>query len=158
MKRKTMFICALLCLLLCQSSYGLDRRLKLMFKTAAYGAGAGALIGGAVTALGVGDARNIFMGASSGMYAGILLAAYIVMTPPDRSESLRQNPYAPRRRVGPNDWENEGWDEEDFQQNMDPYNPDNTMRFRRTDVFADENQVRKSPQLLVWMPIVSVGF
>jgi len=182
--RKTSFVFALTLLLTvlfaAQPSHALDRRLKLMFKTAGYGAAAGALIGGAVTALGVGDIRNVFMGASSGMYAGILLAAYIVATPPNRDAERRQNPYSPRRRVGPNDWENEGWEEEDFNKTLDPYVPERSSLDQGPDSSGEhpndrpvagsvgraggvqlsraESTALHQSGVSIWMPLVTLGF
>lgn len=89
------------------NAYALDKRLKLAFKTGGYGAAAGAVIGAGTWALGLGSFKNTLMGASAGLYAGILLAAYLVATKEDPQKKAIQNPYSPRRPVEGEDYEDE---------------------------------------------------
>ena len=102
-------VAVLLMITLSTDAFALDKRLKMLFKTAGYGAAAGFVIGAATTAMGLGGFRNILMGTSSGLYAGIALAGYIILTPPDngRSGPRGRNPYAPKKPVGPDDYEND---------------------------------------------------
>ena len=133
-----------------QPAHAIDKRLKLMFKTAGYGAAAGALVGAGTFALGLGGFRNVLMGASSGMYAGILLAAYIVATPDENPSARRKmrNPYAPRPRAEPGEMEDQP---EDEYKQMLPPDQDN----QGTQI------LKKSPQraeIVMWAPLVSLHF
>lgn len=145
---RNFILCLLLSMSLAAPAHALDKRLKLMFKTAAYGAAGGLVIGGATAAMGIGDARNMFMGASSGMYAGILLAAYIIATPPDHDDQPAPNPYSPKKPTNSSDWKDGEWDEEEYQK-KEQYSPDNSRR---------EELPKGKPQALVWMPVLSFKF
>lgn len=92
-------------------AYAIDKRLKLAMKTGGYGAAAGAVIGAATIALGYGGYRNILMGASSGLYAGLLFAAYIIATPNESEFRPGQNPYRPRKPINSDDYEDSSEDE-----------------------------------------------
>jgi hypothetical protein len=103
-----------------EPAYAIDKRLKLAFKTGGYGAAAGFVIGAGTMALGLGNYRNMLMGASSGLYAGILFAVYIVASQPDKKKLMRsKNPYAPRQPIDEDTWEEDD-DEDHFKENLPP--------------------------------------
>ncbi len=60
-----------------QKTYAMDPKMKVMLESSGYGAAGGALLGTATLAFD-GEARNIFKGASLGLYAGILFGAYVL--------------------------------------------------------------------------------
>ncbi|MBI3543383.1 MAG: hypothetical protein HY075_08950 [Deltaproteobacteria bacterium] len=148
------------------NAFALDKRLKLMFKTAGYGAAAGFVIGAGTTALGMGGFRNILMGTSAGMYAGIALAAYIVATPsedaaPEQGRGARRprGPYAPRKPVGPNDYE-EG-EEEDFKDHLPPRKdePESRIDLRfGPERVAGGIEQRRRAELAFWTPLLAIRF
>src|SRR5262245_34838712 len=117
MRRKTICLALLaVCLLTFPTrAFGLDKQLKLLFKAARWGATAGVRTGAGAEAMARWGDRIILMGASAHRYAGSALAAYISATQPEekRGPGKRQNPYAPRRPVGPDDYED---DEEQIQE------------------------------------------
>lgn len=120
----------------------MDRKVLLMFKTAGYGAGAGLLVGAATWTMGIGTSRNLMVGASLGLYAGILFGVYILATQ-EEPVGKPENPWKPRRPVGPEDWRNEPQDD------MSRVSPA-TLERRLT--FA------QAPAALAWTPLVSVTF
>ncbi|MEW6057008.1 MAG: hypothetical protein AB1540_10375 [Bdellovibrionota bacterium] len=141
------------------SAHALDKRLKLMFKTAGYGAAAGAVIGAGTIAMGLGNFQNVLMGASSGMYAGILLAGYIVFTQDDYKQThYRQgprNPYAPKRPAREEDWE------EGPEENYEDYIPPD----QRESSLIDLPDARKlaaggarRAEFVLWTPVFQVQF
>jgi hypothetical protein len=146
----------------CTNAYALDRRLGLMFKTAGWGAAAGAVVGAGTSAMGLGGIRNVFMGASAGMYAGILLAAYIVATPSEPGpKKAIHNPYPKKRPVGPNDWQYE--DEEEYDDILPPEQKDQSstrgleLRWAVTD--TQRERMRVIPRETgVWTQLVSLEF
>lgn len=139
-------------------AHALDKRLKLAFKTAAYGAGAGFLIGAGTYALGIGDWKNMFMGASSGMYAGLALAGYIILTQDDYMAEKRRlkNPYAPRRPVGPDDWEEE--DDEGIEDHIPPEEESRLQRDTARLLAVARGQNAKSSEVGIWAPVVRFRF
>jgi hypothetical protein len=128
-----------------ERAHALDKRLGLIFKTAGYGAAAGAVIGAGTVALGLGGFRNVLMGASSGMYAGILLGAYVVLTPDETgpSRGRARNPYPARRPVGPQDWED--YDEEEVREHLPPER-------------EDQGALLRPREVVVWAPVLTVVF
>ena len=150
-------------------AHALDKRLKLMFKTGGYGAAAGAVIGAGTIAMGLGGYQNLLMGASSGLYAGILLAGYIVATQEDSSGGKgRQgprNPYSPKKPVRDGDWEHEP--EENYREMLprEPESefrllPENPLRLATvsTNKFGAERNGFTLRQVVVWMPMVTLQF
>lgn len=148
------------------SAHALDKRLKLAFKTAGYGAGAGFVLGAGSMALGMGGARNILMGTSAGMYAGILLAAYIIATPSEdaaASHGPRKNPFAPRRPVGPDDYDDS--DREDFGDHLPPEKEDGaSLEFESRPGFpvwpGSESELKGNSvrEVAVWTPLVQLAW
>jgi hypothetical protein len=139
-----------------RQAIAMDKRLKLAIKTGGYGAAIGAVVGGATWVLGMGGVRDVFMGASSGMYAGVLLAAYIVSTQDetDQPHSRAKNPYAPRKPAGPHDWENEDQDdnEEPKPQSLNKVVPQNTVPIQLVQNIPAQKRAQ------VWAPLFSLSF
>ncbi len=143
---KAIILFTLFYFILMQPTYGIDKRLKLTFKTAGYGAATGAALGAGAWAFGVGynDYRNVLLGASLGMYAGILLAAYIVFVP-DKETSANKNPFAPRKPIGPEDWEEESqeyWEQEMLRKQEE-------SSFNKSKIFAKP---------IAWLPVFQFRF
>lgn len=138
-------------------AHALDKRLKLAFKTAAYGAGAGFLIGAGTYAMGLGDWKNMFMGASSGMYAGLALAGYLILTQDDyvAEKKRMQRPYAPRKPVGPDDWEEE--DDEGVEDHVPP-EESRLQRDTARLLAVARGRSLKAVEVSVWAPVVSFRF
>ncbi|MBI3557065.1 MAG: hypothetical protein HY074_12450 [Deltaproteobacteria bacterium] len=142
-----------LSLALSANAFAIDKRLKLMFKTAGYGAAGGLVIGAGTMAMGMGGFRNVLMGTSAGLYAGIALAAYIIATPnEDESAGAHRqgprNPYQPRKPVGPDDYDE---DDDGLEQHLPPKQPDSSLSPRLDDG-------RRPAEVAVWAPIVSLEF
>lgn len=138
------------------SAHALDKRLKLLFKTAGYGAAAGFVLGAGSVAMGLGGTRNILMGTSSGLYAGIALAGYIIATPnedePERTGRGLQNPYAPRRPVSPEDYEE---DDEEMQRHL-PDQPESRLEL---DAPTSVAVIMAAPrEVAIWAPVVAMEF
>lgn len=148
---------ALMCLLaFSQPAHAaIDKRLKLVFKTAGYGAAAGLVIGAGTMVMGMGNYRNMLMGASAGLYAGILLGAYIIVTANEPEPGARRNMNLPQKPVGPNDWE------EVSPEDLPPENkPPSDGTFlpklpERNELWAG---ARASAQVVVWTPVMSLEF
>lgn len=147
-------------------AHALDKRVKLMFKTAGYGAAAGFIIGAGTAAMGMGGLRNAFMGASAGMYAGILLAAYVIVTPPDEPDRPKR-PVGPRRPMGPEDWREESDDE--YENMIDKRDDESMANQPRSDLLSRSDEGLNGRALgapiqlelhdaLVWMPVLSLNF
>lgn len=142
-------------------AHALDKRLKLAMKTAGYGAAAGLVIGAGTMALGLGGYKNILMGTSSGLYAGLGLAAYIIATPNEDESANRngpRNPYAPRRAVGPNDYDP---DEEGLEEHLPPQKqePDSqVLAPRGFEVAMAEKSLRGQREKGVWIPVLSLSW
>ena len=133
-------------------AHALDKRLNLALKTAGYGAAGGFLIGAGTYALGIGGWKNMLMGASGGMYAGIALAGYLILTQDDyvaEKQRRSRNPYAPKTPVSPDDWEDEENDDEDLRDHLPPEQEDTSLR--------NEDRLRP-PELVVWTPVFSMNF
>ncbi|MBI2606347.1 MAG: hypothetical protein HYW49_09735 [Deltaproteobacteria bacterium] len=123
-------------------AYAMDKKVLVMFRTAGYGAGAGLLVGAATWTMGIGTSRNLMVGASLGLYAGILFGVYILATqeePVGRPES----PWRPKRPVGPEDWKNEPQDD---MSRVRPATLERRLTFAQT------------PAAAVWTPVISVSF
>lgn len=144
------------------NAFALDKRLKLLFKTAGYGAAAGLVLGAASTAMGLGGFRNVLMGTSAGLYAGIALAAYIVLTPPERPAPRGMNPYAPRKPVGPEDPDT---DEEEIQEMV----PNRQQPGSSIELALPAEKLAADPELMarpasaaaakaIWTPILVMQF
>jgi hypothetical protein len=131
-------------------AHAIDKRLKLMFKTAGYGAAGGLVIGAATAALGFGGFRNAFMGASAGMYAGIALAAYIIATPDENTDRPKKshNPYAPRKPVGPDDYDDDT--DMDDMRSMSPNRGSDNRPAGALDLASVERKV--------WTPLFSFAW
>lgn len=150
-------------------AFAMDKRLKLAMKTGGYGAAAGFVLGAGSMALGMGGYRNMLMGASSGLYAGILLAAYIIATPDPEKEQYEHrpgsNPYKPRRPVGPEDYDD---DDDGLDPHMPPGWRDSSEHAPlRTDPVVtgvspaerlNQNLELPRKELAVWMPLVSMSW
>ncbi len=149
--------------------HAIDKRLKLAFKTAGYGAAAGTLLGAGLWALKIIQPRQIFMGTSLGMYAGIGLAAYIIYFPPNKGGPSDKLLRKPRRPVGRDDWE----EDPEYDKYMDMIDKrDGAFQFEseppvsnqeRFTLLAEFNTVtnhKLMPVLRsqVWVPMVSVVF
>ena len=144
-------------------AHALDKRLKLTFKTAAYGAGAGLVIGAGTAALGMGGIKNAFMGASAGMYAGILFAGYLIFThesPKERAMQRSRNPYGPRRPIDGDDWRD--MDEEEYQNFLPPEEapPSEGAALNGGSNVAclGGGTAFQSETPLIWSPIVTLEF
>lgn len=148
-----------------QPAHALDKRVKLVFKTAAYGAGAGFLAGGAVWAMGIGgldNYRNLFIGTSLGLYAGLALGVFVVATPPEPRAPIKgNNPYAPKRPVGSDDWMNEDEEIEEYKRESRIHT---TMPLvAQRDPVLDSRQslslsARGNDKPVFWMPLAQVIF
>lgn len=121
----------------------MDRRVRLLAKTSGYGLATGSLVGAAVWAAGWGGYRNVLMGASSGMYVGILVTAYILATP-TKPNKIRGNPFSPRQPVNPED---DQIPEEDFQSS-----------FQQKEIPAIQKLRAQLNRPAFWMPIVKLDF
>ncbi len=139
----------------------IDKKVTLMFKTAGYGIAAGLLVGAATWTMGIGTSKNMLTGASLGLYAGIILGGYILLTQNDQKSSGPRNPWAPGRPVGPDDWKDIPEGEIDgasliFQQkkigNYDIFERMGNGGSKMTDQNGLTNQVA------VWSPLVAVRF
>lgn len=154
-------VLVLIACLMCYSTsaFAIDKRLKLMFKTAGYGAAAGLVIGAGTAALGMGGFRNVLMGTSAGMYAGILLAAYIVATPNEghssRNDQRARNPYAPRKPVGPDDYDE---DDDGIERHLPPKRDDGALVPAEHLQLMLGQEKGRHPEIAVWAPLVSVQF
>lgn len=140
-------------------AYAIDRRLKLVFKTGGYGAAAGVVVGAGTMVLGLGDYRNILMGASLGLYAGILLGAYIILTPPSSDDASagqydRRRPYAPRRPLGPDDWSDVP--DEDMKDYLPPPPKDDEGPSGPARPSGAPDRASVWTEARVWVPIVTV--
>lgn len=154
-------VCCLLSLtslVLSRPCNAMDKKLKLLFKTSAYGAGAGFIIGAGTAAIGLGGVRNAFMGASAGLYAGILLAAYIIATPEDTSLNRFQQPYRPRMPIDTNapsdsieDYETGGELGHRLESHVEP-----AMLVMQP--IESSNTLRQSVGLVLWMPLLTYEF
>ncbi len=120
----------------------MDKKVLVMFRTAGYGAGAGLLVGAATWTMGIGTSRNLMMGASFGLYAGILFGVYILATQ-EEPAGKPESPWRPKRPVGPEDWKNEPQDD------MSRVRPA-TLERRLTFAVA--------PTAAVWTRVNSVSF
>jgi len=91
--------CLLMIALLVPSSHALSPQVKVIAITSGYGAVAGTLVGLASMAFGT-KSKAIFVGASLGLYAGILTGAYLVMYPPENSREVpnREDDIYPNER------------------------------------------------------------
>ena len=141
-------------------AHAIDKRLKVAFKTAAYGAGAGFLIGAGAYALGVGDWKNLLMGASSGMYAGIAFAGYLILSQDEyqKEKQRARNPYRPRKPVGPDDWEEE---EDGDDESLKKHLPPETSLRLESDTSRILGRVKpsiKRAEVAVWAPVFSIQF
>lgn len=135
-------------------SHAIDRKVLLVFKTAGYGAAAGLLVGAATWTLGLGTGRNLFTGASLGLYAGIGLGVYILMTQEEKDRYDRNsNPWSPRTPVGPDDWKNEEEDPMEGAQLRLEYNRLNGENYFLTSV----NSLGAPQEVKFWMPIASIN-
>ncbi len=158
-KIKSIIITFLLCfsvsILSAPQSQAIDRKVLLVFKTAGYGAAAGLLVGAATWTLGLGSGRNMFTGASLGLYAGIGLGVYILMTQEERDRRYdRENPWKPRTPVGPEDWKNESDDPNDLGTQID-------LRMNGLQIenyFLTKTNTLGAPQeVSFWMPLASIN-
>ncbi len=159
------YVCAIACFVvvasvgsntLCAPAHALDKRVKMVFKTSAYGAGVGLLAGGAFWAMGIGgldNFRNLMIGTSLGLYAGLALGLYVVAIPPEPRGAVKPaNPNAPRQPVGPNDWMEEDEDIEEYKRSQVP---------AATSYWADSrNPMRPIGPLraALWIPLAQVAF
>ncbi len=143
------------------NAFALDKRLKLAFKTAGYGAAGGLIIGAGTMAMGLGGFRNVLMGTSAGLYAGLALAAYIIATPPEDQQSGRRqgprNPYGPRKPVGPDDYDE---DEDGLEQHLQPRQPESSLAPDSPDLVdrVESGTGRRISEVAVWAPLVSWEF
>ena len=134
-------------------AHALDKRLSLGLKTAGYGAAGGFLLGAGTYALGIGDWKNMLIGTSAGMYMGIALAGYLILTQDDylaEKQQRSKNRYAPRRPVTPDDWEDEDNEDEDLREHL-PEQTDPDARLKKGDKL-------RPTELVVWAPVFSMRF
>ena len=143
MFRKFLLLISLFCFS-ATSAHALDKKVALMFKTAGYGAAAGLLVGAATWTMG-GPSRNALIGTSLGLYAGIILGTYILITQDDGPKAKSGNPWRPGQPVGPDDWRNEPLGEDDLSQ----ASPDSALK----------QSVRLKPaEVIAWSPLLSISF
>ena len=139
-------------------SHAMDKKLKLLFKTSAYGAGAGFIIGAGTAAIGLGGVRNAFMGASAGLYAGILLAAYIIATPEDTTLNRFQQPYRPRMPIDTNA-PSDSIEDYDTGSELGHYNESPAQATMLVMQPLDSQHTLRQPAgLVLWMPVLTYEF
>lgn len=95
--------------------FALDSRVKVIFKTAGYGAATGALLGVGSLVVADGEARNVLLGASLGLYTGILFGVYIVATADEERPAFRDLNER-RQPVRPQEYNGDFYREEEIQQ------------------------------------------
>jgi len=141
-------------------AYAIDRKVVMMYKAAGYGTLGGALVGTGALIMGLGTTSNIYRGAAIGLYAGIALGAFILVTQKDvyRREARPINPFKPREPIGPDDWQNEEFDEKDFSTDRSSYNTQVVVLQTHFENYGALSLKEEAQKVSFWAPLVSFNF
>lgn len=135
-----------------KTSFAMDRRLKVGIKSSLLGAALGSAVGAGAWVAGLGNYKTVFMGASIGLYAGMLLGAYIVFWPEEKMKTYQKPLYRPRTPVRKDSWEYE--DEETIPQEILDQGS-----FRPEVGTSDIKIAATAPnQKAIWLPILTAQF